>query len=150
MTPWKGVLNGTRVGPGCPQICTLPPHLCPVVMSEDCLTANVFAPRLVDIPSGGLPVMVFIHGGSFEFGLGGCDLYLSQNLAGDGKVVVVTFNYRLGALGWLYSGNGSVFGGNYGFYDQVALLQWVQRSIGAFGGDSRGRNISGRAALPSR
>ncbi len=106
-------------------------------MSEDCLTANVFTPRLQDIPSTGLPVMVFIHGGSFQFGLGACDLDLGQNLANTGKAVVVTFNYRLGALGWLYYGDGSIFKGNYGFEDQVLLLKWVQASILSFGGDPK-------------
>ncbi|WP_407117974.1 carboxylesterase/lipase family protein [Bradyrhizobium sp. LMG 9283] len=100
--------------------------------SEDCLTLNVFRPFGVDGP---LPVMVFIHGGGFVTGTANDPLFDGAKLAQAG-LIVVTVNYRLGALGWLthpaLSDNGS---GNYGLMDQIAALHWVHDNIAAFGGD---------------
>ncbi|MFB6461750.1 carboxylesterase/lipase family protein [Bradyrhizobium tunisiense] len=100
--------------------------------SEDCLTLNVFRPFGVDGP---LPVMMFIHGGGFISGTANERLYDGARLAQAG-LIVVTVNYRLGALGWLahpvLSEDGS---GNYGLMDQVAALRWVHDNIAAFGGD---------------
>lgn len=100
--------------------------------SEDCLTLNVFRPFGVDGP---LPVMVFIHGGAFVSGTANEPLFDGAKLAQAG-LIVVTVNYRLGALGWLahpeLSDGGS---GNYGLMDQVAALHWIRDNIAAFGGD---------------
>lgn len=100
--------------------------------SEDCLTLNVFRPFGVDGP---LPVMVFIHGGGFVTGTANDPLFDGAKLAQAG-LIVVTVNYRLGALGWLthpaLSDGGS---GNYGLMDQIAALHWVHDNIAAFGGD---------------
>lgn len=100
--------------------------------SEDCLTLNVFRPFGVDGP---LPVMVFIHGGAFVSGTANDALFDGAKLAQAG-LIVVTVNYRLGALGWLthpeLSDGGS---GNYGLMDQIAALHWVHDNIAAFGGD---------------
>lgn len=100
--------------------------------SEDCLTLNVFRPFGVDGP---LPVMVFIHGGAFVSGTANDPLFDGAKLAQAG-LIVVTVNYRLGALGWLtppeLSDGGS---GNFGLMDQIAALNWIHDNIAAFGGD---------------
>ncbi|QOZ71254.1 carboxylesterase/lipase family protein [Bradyrhizobium arachidis] len=100
--------------------------------SEDCLTLNVFRPFGVDGP---LPVMVFIHGGGFVSGTANDPLFDGAKLAQAG-LIVVTVNYRLGALGWLSHSELSDGGsGNYGLMDQIAALHWVHDNIAAFGGD---------------
>ncbi|MCK1737547.1 carboxylesterase family protein [Bradyrhizobium sp. 138] len=99
--------------------------------SEDCLTLNVFRPFGVDGP---LPVMMFIHGGGFISGTANERLFDGAKLAQAG-LIVVTLNYRLGALGWLAHPALSQGSGNYGLMDQIAALQWVHDNIAAFGGD---------------
>ncbi|WP_439401234.1 carboxylesterase/lipase family protein [Bradyrhizobium sp. DASA03068] len=102
------------------------------VASEDCLTLNVFRPFGVDGP---LPVMVFIHGGAFATGTANDPLFDGAKLAQAG-LIVVTVNYRLGALGWLtYPALSNAGSGNLGLMDQVAALHWVHDNIAAFGGD---------------
>jgi para-nitrobenzyl esterase len=111
--------------------------------SEDCLTLNVFRPFGVDGP---LPVMVFIHDGAFVSGTANDPLFDGARLAQAG-LIVVTVNYRLGALGWLahpaLSENGS---GNYGLMDQIAALHWVHDNIAAFGGDPNNVTLFGSGA----
>ncbi|MCK1392583.1 carboxylesterase family protein [Bradyrhizobium sp. 1] len=111
--------------------------------SEDCLTLNVFRPFGVDGP---LPVMVFIHDGAFVSGTANDPLFDGAKLAQAG-LIVVTVNYRLGALGWLthpaLSENGS---GNYGLMDQIAALRWVHGNIAAFGGDPNNVTLFGSGA----
>jgi para-nitrobenzyl esterase len=111
--------------------------------SEDCLTLNVFRPFGVDGP---LPVMVFIHGGAFVSGTANDPLFDGARLAQAG-LIVVTVNYRLGALGWLthpaLSEGGS---GNYGLMDQIAALHWVHDNIAAFGGDANNVTLFGSGA----
>ncbi len=100
-------------------------------MDEDCLSLNVYA------PSGarqGLAVLFFIPGGRFEQGASDTYLYDGRFLVQSRQVIVVTINYRLGALGFLYTPGGEAQG-NYGIQDQLLALQWVQRNIAAFGGD---------------
>lgn len=98
---------------------------------EDCLTLNVFRPFGLDGP---FPVMVFIHGGDFVSGTANEPLFDGAKLAQAG-LIVVTVNYRLGALGWLAHPGLSDSGGNYGLMDQIAALHWVRDNIAAFGGD---------------
>lgn len=110
---------------------------------EDCLFLNVYAPE----EPGDYPVMVWIHGGSFVTGSGG-DAYEPQRLVDQG-VVVVTINYRLGALGFLPHASladedGSF--GNYGLMDQQLALQWVQDNIASFDGDPDNVTIFGESA----
>ena len=110
---------------------------------EDCLTLNVFRPFGVDGP---LPVMVFIHGGSFVRGTANDPLFDGARLAQAG-LIIVTVNYRLGALGWLarpaLSDGGS---GNFGLMDQIAALRWVHDNIAAFGGDANNVTLFGNGA----
>ena len=113
--------------------------------SENCLTLNVWAP-----PRGQRgdkrPVMVWIHGGGFVNGSG--DIYHSRSLVVKGHIIVVTINYRLGALGFLaHPSLGPPGGvGNYGLADQQAALRWVRDNISAFGGDPQRVTIAGESA----
>lgn len=115
--------------------------------SEDCLTLNVFRPFEFEDP---LPVMIWIHGGSFVAGSAGDPLFDGSKLARAG-VIVVTLNYRLGAFGWLAdpalaegASNSQV--ANYGMMDQIAALRWVHDNIRAFGGDPGNVTLFGTAS----
>ncbi|MEV7045322.1 carboxylesterase family protein [Amycolatopsis sp. NPDC051061] len=138
---WSGVRPADVFGPRCPQ----PPH--DPAMSEDCLYLNVWAPATDAQPC---PVLVWIHGGGFRTGSGADPRFDGEHLARRG-LVVVTFNYRLGAWGFLAtpelseeSGHGG--SGNYGLLDCVAVLRWVQANIAAFGGDPDRVTIAGQSA----
>lgn len=114
--------------------------------SEDCLYLNVWTPPGAT-PSSRLPVMVFIHGGAFIIGHGSSPMYNGAYLAAADTVVLVTLNYRLGALGFLYSTAGSNdVGGNFGLLDQQMALRWVRENIGAFGGDTSQVTLFGESA----
>jgi para-nitrobenzyl esterase len=109
--------------------------------AEACLSLNIWTPGLND-PAR--PVMVFIHGGAFRTGTGASPMYDGAALARRGNVVVVTINYRLGALGFLY--DPSLPSANVGLLDQIAALQWVRREIVSFGGDAENVTIFGESA----
>ncbi len=120
-------------------------------VSEDCLVANVWTPRVPEgaEAQGGLPVLVYIHGGGYTSGSGTVPIYNGANLARQG-LVVVTINYRLGALGFMahpeLSAEQGGASGNYAIQDQIEALRWVQRNIAAFGGDPAKVTISGQSA----
>jgi para-nitrobenzyl esterase len=110
---------------------------------EDCLTLNVFRPFGVDGP---LPVMVFIHGGGFVTGTANDPLFDGSRLAQAG-LIVVTVNYRLGALGWLtHPALLESSSGNFGLMDQITALRWVHDNIAAFGGDANNVTLFGNGA----
>ena len=116
--------------------------------SEDCLYANVWTSA--NDPNDRRPVMVWIYGGGFTGGSGGLAWYDGENLAAKGPVIV-TFNYRLGSLGFfahpeLAKESGRNASGNYGMMDAIAMLQWVKRNIAAFGGDPDNVTIAGESA----
>ena len=140
---WKGVLTGSDFGADCWQ---LPGDEQVRGPSEDCLFANVWRPAIhTEKP---MPVMVWMHGGGLV--RGGASHYPGQFLAAR-EIVVVTFNYRVGRLGFfahpaLASGVPDEPHVNFGYMDQLAALQWVQRNIGAFGGDPSNVTIAGQAA----
>jgi len=145
--PWTMPRSAQEFGPACPQAVLPPPVGVEGATSEDCLTLNVWQPQEAD-PK--LPVMVWIHGGGFVFGSGSQPMYAGAELARLGAVVV-TLNYRLGALGFLShpalsreQAGGPL--GNYGLLDQIAALQWVQRNIASFGGDPGNVTIFGESA----
>ena len=145
--PWDGVREAKSFGPISLQApnemleALLPPSDPPQPQSEDCLYLNVWTPGLDDAAR---PVMVWIHGGAFTIGSGSEDYYDGANLAARGDVVIVTINYRLGALGFL---NLPALGEtNFGMRDQVAALKWVQDNIANFGGDPANVTIFGESA----
>jgi para-nitrobenzyl esterase len=114
--------------------------------SEDCLSLNVFTPDV----NGKFPVLVWIHGGSFIIGAGRWAWYDASRLAGEQCLVVVTINYRLGALGYLdVSELGEAeyaTSGNNGLLDQIAALEWVKANIHLFGGDPKAVTVGGQSA----
>ena len=116
-------------------------------LSEDCLYLNVWTPQTG--VSGKRPVMVWIHGGALVFGSGNVALYDGSAYARRGAVVV-TINYRMGALGFFshpaIDGAGSSAPVNYGLFDQIAALRWVRDNIAAFGGDPGNVTIFGESA----
>ncbi|MGY1711617.1 carboxylesterase/lipase family protein [Geodermatophilus sp. SYSU D00758] len=141
---WEGVRDCTRYGPTVPK----PPYPVPVdallpepvIPGEDVLNLNVWTP---DPSAGGLPVMVWIHGGAFVNGSGAVPVYDGTAFARDG-VVLVTVNYRLGVDGFLHFDDDGP--ANRGLLDQVAALEWVRDNIAAFGGDPDRVTIAGESA----
>ena len=142
--PWDGVKETKEYSATCPQ----PGSAAPLNMSEDCLYLNVWTPA--QSADERLPVMVFFYGGAFMDVAGSMPLYNGTTLAQKG-VIVVTPNYRLGALGFLAhpqldAESPHNASGNYGIMDQQAALQWVQRNIDTFGGDPSRVTIFGQSA----
>lgn len=145
---WEGVRKASDFGPACPQKGAYPEVAPPAQMSEDCLTLNVWTP--VDRGAAALPVMVWIHGGGLVNGSASTPVYDGAALARRG-VVLVTVNYRLGALGFLAHPDldretPAGVSGNYGLMDQIAALSWVRRNISAFGGDPGAVTIFGQSS----
>jgi para-nitrobenzyl esterase len=138
---WTDTRDATQFGPQCPQTQPTGP------MSEDCLNLNVWTPARS--ATDRLPVMVWIHGGGFALGSGSRPSFEGEALARRG-VVLVTLNYRLGALGFLAhparsreSARG--VSGNYGLLDQIAALRWVQNNVARFGGDPSNVTVFGQS-----
>ena len=110
-------------------------------MAEECLYLNVWAPPAGERPK---PVIVFIHGGGFTIGTASAGISDGARLAAAADAVVVTINYRLGALGWLF--HPELGGGNWGLRDQIAALEWVRENIARFGGDPGAVTLMGQSA----
>ncbi|XP_044006504.1 neuroligin-1-like isoform X2 [Aphidius gifuensis] len=164
-SPWEGTKLANSVGPVCPQklpnianeaealermpkarleyLKRLLPHL--QNQSEDCLYLNVYAPVMITSESSGKhPVLLFIHGESYDWGSG--NPYDGSVLASYTELVVVTINYRLGVLGFLNSNispQTKAHMANYGLMDQLAALHWVQENIAQFGGDPTNVTLMG-------
>lgn len=147
---WPGRRDATSFGNDCLQT-WMPDDVANSgrPMSEDCLYANVWTPK-AGKQAHGLPVMVWIYGGGFVNGSGASAIYDGTRLAKRG-VVVVTFNYRVGRLGFFAhpaltreAAGGPT--GNWGLMDQIAALEWVKRNIAAFGGDPGRVTIFGESA----
>ncbi|XP_077517874.1 cholinesterase-like isoform X2 [Amblyomma americanum] len=109
--------------------------------SEDCLYLNIYTPNVDD--NRRFAVMIHIHGGEFDHGSG--NLFPGHMLAASQEVIVVTFNYRLGALGFLATGD-DASPGNYGLLDQAAAIQWVRDYITGFSGDPEKITLFGPGA----
>ena len=146
---WTDVREATRFGPACVQAeLKIPGFQLGAPTSEDCLYINVWRPAQA---SGPLPVMVWIHGGALTVGAASTPMYDGAQFARHG-VVLVSFNYRLGRLGFFahpalsHEGADGGLVANYGLMDQIAALRWVARNIRAFGGDPRQVTIFGESA----
>src|SRR5262249_60737660 len=137
--PWPGVRDATRYGPAAVQTTDM---IGPIVGfdqpmgAEDCLTLNVWTPAT---DGARRPVMVWIHGGAFTIGSGSQRVFDSATLARRGDAVVVTINYRLGALGFLRLSDTAIgralpTSGNEGLLDQIAALEWGRRALAPLGG----------------
>jgi para-nitrobenzyl esterase len=140
--PWDGVFDATQYGACAYQgLSNLEEWFGKLEnQSEDCLNLNIWTPGCDDKKR---PVMVWIHGGAFITGSGCHEFYDGSALAKRGNVVIVTINYRLGALGYLYIPGVTA---NVGQLDQVAGLRWVHHNIEAFGGDPANVTIFGESA----
>lgn len=138
---WGGSLNATTFGPACPQPVEAGSSLY-LDQSEDCLTLNVWTPAVDDRAR---PVMVWIHGGGWIYEGTEDRLYDGGRLAARGDVVVVSVEYRLGALGFTHL-EGVEGSGNAGMLDQKLALEWVREHIGQFGGDPSNVTIFGESA----
>jgi para-nitrobenzyl esterase len=149
MPTWSGTRDATKFGAACVQPTARAGSIYanqPQAMSEDCLSLSVWARKGVRKA----PVFVWIHGGSLVIGSSSEPTYDGTQLAARG-VVVVSINYRLGALGYLAHPQLSAesregISGNYGLLDQIEALRWVRRNIEAFGGDPANVTIAGESA----
>ncbi|MFD8889840.1 carboxylesterase/lipase family protein [Streptomyces sp. NPDC059566] len=159
---WIGTRDATSDGPSAPQMYVeggdpvLGGHGSPP-FDEDCLTLNLWTPAVDDARR---PVLVWIHGGGFVSGSGSLPGYSGETFARDGDLVVVSINYRIGPLGYLYPGTydaeegegggepgegGGEAGGNFWLGDQLAALHWVKENIASFGGDPDCITVAGQS-----
>ena len=145
--PWSDTLRATQYGPVAPQTVDALEPSSEVEQSEDCLSLNVWTPGIDDKRR---PVMVWIHGGGWTNGSSADESYEGWPTSRRGDVVVVSMNYRLGALGFLYLGRVGdsqyAESGNLGILDQEAALKWVRDNIAAFGGDPGNVTVFGESA----
>lgn len=140
--PWKGIKMALREGASCPHRNMILENY---KGNEDCLFLNVYTPKLPDSDGNPkLPVLFWIHGGGFQFGNGNAFLYGPDYLIPE-NIILVTINYRLGALGFLNTGTHEA-PGNAGLKDQVLALKWVRDNIEKFGGDPNEVTIAGQSA----
>ena len=142
--PWEGILNATKYGPVAPQPASALENMFsdPLPNSEaDCLTLNIWTENLKNEAK---PVMFFIHGGAFLTGSGRA--LDGSRLVLRGDVVVVSINYRLGPLGFLYMSDLPDTSPNVGLLDMVTALKWVKENISRFGGDPENITIFGESA----
>ncbi|HEU4430985.1 MAG TPA: carboxylesterase family protein, partial [Myxococcota bacterium] len=145
---WREIREATRFGPAAPQLPGEGVVGNPAVRWDEggCLTLNVATPACDD---AGRPVLVWIHGGGFRTGQGAIPWYDGSSFA-RGGVVVVSINYRLGALGFAQldaiGGSDYADSGSVGIQDQLAALRWVQGNIASFGGDPARVTIAGESA----
>lgn len=159
--PWAGIRDATQSGPGAPQY-SIPAfswiNASAGKLSEDCLSLNVWTPAPAShsaiaanaAESGARPVLVWLHGGAFLVGSGATPIYDGANLARRWDCVVVTINYRLGAIG--FSHLNTLFpkefprASNLGLRDQIAALAWVRENIARFGGNPQNVTVFGQSA----
>ncbi|KAJ8916723.1 hypothetical protein NQ315_013927 [Exocentrus adspersus] len=141
--PWDGVLNVTEIHAVCPQRDVYRRSTL-IEGEEDCLYLNVYTPQISPYSEAPLPVMIFFHGGGWICG-GGNSLWYGPDILLDRDVVLVVTNYRLGALGFLTTGD-EVVPGNNGLKDQVMAMKWVKKNIHNFGGNPDKITLFGESA----
>ena len=164
---WTNTYDATGYGAPCMQLYTpsgpnetavtrqiqgiFPTYSEQKIDNEDCLFLNVWTP---DAGTGSRPVMVWFHGGGYDYGSGGWPAYNGRNLAEKGDVVVVTVNHRLNAFGYMNLadrfGEGYAASGNVGNLDLVRALEWVRDNIAKFGGDAGNVTIMGESGGGSK
>ena len=155
--PWEGVRDCTAFGPRCPQADLASMDFygkefyrgLPDNESEDCLYLNIWTPASATAQSR-LPVLFWIHGGAFLHGCGSEKEFDGEGFAKKG-VILVTINYRVNAFGFfahpaLEEETEEGVSGNYGIFDQIFALDWVQQNIAAFGGDPDAITLAGQSA----
>ena len=155
--PWEGVRDCTTFGPRCPQADLASMDFygkefyrgLPDDESEDCLYLNIWTPASATAQSR-LPVLFWIHGGAFLHGCGSEKEFDGEGFAKKG-VILVTINYRVNAFGFfahpaLEEETEEGVSGNYGIFDQIFALDWVQQNIAAFGGDPDAITLAGQSA----
>ncbi|CAL8114270.1 unnamed protein product [Orchesella dallaii] len=133
--PWTGILKANNPGSPCIQL-----HYGRLRGSEDCLRLNVYSPSVNSTKRS--PVIIYIHGG---FWLSGSGAHYGPAYLVEHDVVLVTFNYRLGSLGYFSTGD-DVASGNWGLKDQAAVIDWVYDNIANFGGDPERITLAGNSA----
>ncbi len=155
--PWTGVREATTFSPMAPQVPEVGANMVGAIgaeraveqrpMSEDCLFLNIWSPGA---DGEKRPVMVYIHGGAFTLGSASDPWYDGTSFAANHNIVVVSLNYRLGILGFVYlkdlAGADASYTGNCGLLDQIAALEWVRENITAFGGDPDQVTVMGESA----
>ncbi|KAM4663596.1 cholinesterase-like [Discoglossus pictus] len=149
--PWQGILKATKYGKSCYQnrdeaaskFRGTDMWRVNNEMSEDCLYLNVWVPS--SKPNNG-QVMVFIYGGAFAAGTSSLDIYDPSILTSSEDVIVVSMNYRVGALGFLAMPGNKEAPGNAGLFDQRLALQWVHKNIAAFGGNPNSVTLFGHSS----
>ncbi|WP_276038264.1 carboxylesterase/lipase family protein [Mycobacterium nebraskense] len=147
---WTEVADATTFGPAClqPVFPNMPLDL-GAPQGDDCLRLNIWASSDTE-PGDSKPVMVWLHGGAYVLGSGSQVLYDGRRLVGGGDVIVVTVNYRLGALGFVDLSSLDTgrrrFDSNIGLHDVLAALRWVRDNIAAFGGDPGRVTLFGESA----
>ncbi|XP_049853099.1 esterase FE4-like isoform X2 [Schistocerca gregaria] len=140
LSQWDGIKDALEEGDICSQINMKGQYK----GSEDCLYLNVYSPKSTSNGNGSKAVMVWIHGGGFTMGSGNSDRFGPEFLL-EKDVVVVTINFRLGALGFL-STQDSIIPGNLGLRDQIAALQWIKRNINYFSGNPDNVTVFGESS----
>ncbi len=150
---WEGVRDTSEFGSICAQKGTFwgtdkPEEFNTAIGSEDCLFLNVWRPNN---HRKHLPVLLWIHGGSHTRGSSSFDIYNGAHLANEANAIIVSINYRLGALGWMHNtfadnGDPEDASGNYALLDMIKSLNWVQDNIREFGGNPNKVTIAGNSS----
>ncbi|XP_070383888.1 acetylcholinesterase-like [Dermacentor albipictus] len=141
--PWKGTLDARSKRTACPQVISNPKAFANITLTEDCLHLNIWSPP--ERSQSVVPVLAWIHGGGFTHGSSGQDANNGVVLAASTGLVVVSFNYRLGFLGFLDTQTTEA-PGNVGLLDQNIALRWIRDNIDQYGGDASKVTIFGDSA----